>query len=147
MSAFGTVLLVLGLVAVAGTAIVAVLVWRRVQVIRRGGVEVSVRVPPDGPVENWHTGVARYQGHEFVWLRLSGLGTQPNEVLDRRRSAVVERRKPEGAERDALPDGVTVLRFRRPDGDIEYAMEPGVLTGFLSWLESAPPGSAVRRAS
>jgi hypothetical protein len=30
--------------------------------------------------------------------------------------------------------------------DIELAMAPGVLTGFLAWLESAPPGG-FRQAS
>jgi hypothetical protein len=30
---------------------------------------------------------------------------------------------------------------------IEIAMGPGALTGFLSWLESAPPGRRLPRAS
>ena len=33
-----------------------------------------------------------------------------------------------------------MLRCRSRGADVEIAMAPGVLTGFLSWLESAPPG-------
>jgi hypothetical protein len=33
-----------------------------------------------------------------------------------------------------------VLRCRAGGSDVEIAMAPGVLTGFLSWLEAAPPG-------
>jgi hypothetical protein len=33
-----------------------------------------------------------------------------------------------------------VLRCRDGQRTVELAMTPGVLTGFLSWLEAAPPG-------
>lgn len=129
------------LLAVAVLAVVTAQVGRRVSAIRQGGVQVAVRVPPGGPVQRWHTGIGRYRGDEFRWLRLTGLGTRPNEVLHRRDVSVVERRRPGPDEAGALPVGVTVLVFTRPSGeDIEIAMEPGALTGFLSWLESAPPG-------
>ena len=39
-----------------------------------------------------------------------------------------------------LPHTASVLRCRLGDREIELAMTPGVLTGFLAWLESAPPG-------
>jgi len=142
----GTDLLVtvVALLLVAALAVVTAQVWRRVQAIRAGGVQVAVRVPPGGPVQRWHTGIGRYRGDEFLWLRLSGLGTRPNEVLHRRDVEVIERRRPEAQEAAALPAGVTVLVFSRPAAqDVEIAMEPGALTGFLSWLESAPPGHGV----
>jgi hypothetical protein len=40
-----------------------------------------------------------------------------------------------------------VLRCRVGEREIELAMTPGVLTGFLSWLESAPPGPAGYRVA
>jgi hypothetical protein len=41
-----------------------------------------------------------------------------------------------------MPPSSRVLRFREADGgtEVEIAMGPDALTGFLSWLESAPPG-------
>jgi len=33
-----------------------------------------------------------------------------------------------------------VVRCRDGDGPVELAMTPDSLTGFLSWVESAPPG-------
>ena len=38
--------------------------------------------------------------------------------------------------------GASVLCCRSGDQELELAMPPGVLTGFLSWLESAPPGGS-----
>jgi hypothetical protein len=41
-----------------------------------------------------------------------------------------------------------VLRCRTPAGALELAMAPGVLTGFLAWLEATPPGrTGYRQAS
>lgn len=146
MSTVDLVVATLALLVVVVLAVVTLQVSRRVQAIRRGGVQVAVRVPPGGPVQRWHTGIARYRGDEFLWLRLSGLGTRPNQVLHRGDVEVVARRRPLDEEAAALPAGVTVLVFARSSGDLEIAMEPGALTGFLSWLESAPPGHGMPRA-
>ena len=35
----------------------------------------------------------------------------------------------------------------RAAGEVEIAMGPDALTGFLSWLESAPPGRSIPWAS
>jgi hypothetical protein len=45
------------------------------------------------------------------------------------------------------PPRASVLRCRVGEREVELAMTPGVLTGFLSWLESAPPGPAGYRST
>jgi hypothetical protein len=42
-----------------------------------------------------------------------------------------------------MPAGATVLRCRGEAGELELAMDTDALTGFLSWLESSPPGRAI----
>jgi hypothetical protein len=44
-----------------------------------------------------------------------------------------------------MPSGAVVLRCRTGVDELELAMRQDTLTGFLSWLESAPPG--VRRGA
>jgi hypothetical protein len=75
---------------------------------------------------------------------LSGLGyralslsVRPNERLVRSELEVESRRVPERDD-PALPDGV-VLRCRTGAGPRELAMDASTVTGFLSWVESAPP--------
>jgi Protein of unknown function (DUF2550) len=60
----------------------------------------------------------------------------------------VDRRPPTEAEVDAIPAAGVVLRCRTPARTLEMAMAPGVLTGFLAWLEATPPGrTGYRQAS
>jgi hypothetical protein len=40
---------------------------------------------------------------------------------------------------EALPADVTVLTCSTLTGTVDLAMEPSTATGFLSWVESAPP--------
>jgi hypothetical protein len=46
-----------------------------------------------------------------------------------------------------MPAAAAVLRCRSRGADVELAMTPGVLTGFLAWLEASPPGQGYRQAS
>lgn len=137
----GVVLLLGVLVAVAG------LIVRRLQLLRGGGVDVSLRRRVDGPDgAGWHVGVGRYRGDELAWFRLVSLWPGPTVVVDRTVLEIVDRRAPTLAEVDAVT-GV-VLRCRTPTRSLELAMAPGVLTGFLAWLEATPPGrTGYRQAS
>ena len=40
----------------------------------------------------------------------------------------------------SLLAGAVVVKCRHDEGFVEFAMSPDALTGFLAWLESAPPG-------
>ena len=42
--------------------------------------------------------------------------------------------------REAWRDGLDVVSLTADDKLVEIAMSPTVVTGFLSWYESAPPG-------
>ena len=139
--------LVFGLLLV----LLCVLGWyalRWVQMRRHGGVSVALRWHPDRERSGWHLGIGRYQGEEFVWYRVWSLRTGPDRVFSRDNLEIADRRDPIGTESYAVPQGATVLRCEsHTQNAIEIAMGPGALTGFLSWLESAPPGRRVPRAS
>ncbi|WP_199432745.1 DUF2550 domain-containing protein [Qaidamihabitans albus] len=121
---------------------------RWVRMRRLGGVSVALRWQPDRDRSGWHLGIGRYHGEEFVWYRVWSLRTGPDRVFHREELEITDRRDPIGTESYAVPAGSTVLRCESIAQEaIEIAMGPGALTGFLSWLESAPPGRRVPRAS
>ena len=122
---------------------------RRVQQLRRGGVDVSLRPLPaadDRGERRWRSGIGRYRGDQFRWFRVGGLRSSPHVVLDRTQIEIVDRRSPGAGEMHA--PNATVLQCRLPERTVELAMTPDVLTGFSSWLESTPPGrTGYRQAS
>lgn len=140
-------LAVIGLLTALGTVFGWIaLRWRGV--LKTGGVNVALRWRTQQDDLGWHLGIGRYRGEDFVWYRVMSVRRGPDKVLCRADLQVVERREPTDAEVYALPPGSSVLRFTLSSGDpIEIAMGPGTLTGFLSWLESAPPGRQIRWAS
>lgn len=91
----------------------------------------------------WQLGIARYRGDEFAWFRILNLRSGPQRILLREDLEIAERRSPTGVEIDNVPPGSTILRCRGSAGEVEIAMTQDALTGFLSWLESAPPGRRV----
>ncbi|GAA3574309.1 DUF2550 domain-containing protein [Amycolatopsis ultiminotia] len=142
-------------IAIVVLALVIVLVvvvgWygqRWIRMRRGGGVSVALRWRPDDPRSSWHLGLGRYEGDEFVWYRVWSLRSGPDRVFQRESMQIADRRDPSGSEAYAVPEGSTVLRCASSAQEaIEIAMGPGALTGFLSWLESAPPGQRLPRAS
>ena len=74
----------------------------------------------------------------LLWYRGLSLSVRPQERLSRAELRVESRRSPH---RDdlALPSDVVVLTIATPEGQRELAMESSTVTGFLSWVESAPP--------
>jgi hypothetical protein len=152
----GAVAFIAGILLLLGCLCLGYLAFRRVRLMRGGGVDVCLRRPGPSrrPVRvsrdaaaGWHFGVGKYQGNEFAWYRLTSLRPGATAVLDRTGLEIVERRHPESAEAYALPQAASVLRCRTGEREVELAMTPGVLTGFLSWLESAPPGPAGYRVA
>ena len=121
---------------------VAFLLRRRFLLSGLGAVTVWLR-PVGSP--RWSVGVAWYSGDVLLWYRGLSLSVRPQERLLPLRAAD---RVPPGA-RPGRP--VPALGRRRPhlltaEGPRELAMDPSTVTGFLSWMESAPPG-ALRRQS
>jgi hypothetical protein len=129
-----TVLLVLlgvGLVVVA----VAFLLRRRFLLSGLGAVTMWLR-PVGSP--RWSVGVAWYGGDMLLWYRGLSLSVRPQERLCRAELQVESQRSP-GREDLALPSDVVVLAIATPEGPREVAMDSSTVTGFLSWVESAPP--------
>ncbi len=130
-------------------AAAAFLATRRFLLERGGGtVECALR-KGTGP---WRLGVASYQLDELRWFSAFGISPRPDETFGRRDLAVVSRRSPDTAETAALGPGrvVVACRLHRADGDadrLELALPDSALTGLLAWLEAAPPGSHLGRAS
>jgi hypothetical protein len=138
--------LLLAVVAVAGCGIVLI-TWRRLRELRAGGIDVALRLREGDRGRGWHLGVAHYRGEEFAWYRVFSLRSGPNWVLNRSDVGIATRREPSLAETYTMPAGATVLNLTSLDRSLEVAMGPDALTGFLSWLESAPPGYSTPCAS
>ena len=100
--------------------------------------------PPSG--KGWVFGVARYNGDRIEWFRIFSYALRPRRVLERAEIEVVDRRTPRGEEELALLSGAAVLTCVHRGSRLELAMSEDALTGFLAWLEAAPPGQRVNVA-
>ncbi|MQA08103.1 MAG: DUF2550 family protein [Pseudonocardiaceae bacterium] len=142
---------ILGSLLVLLVVVLTLLVARWLRVLRVGGINVALRWRADDSGRGWHLGIGRYHGDEFVWFRVLSLRVGPNQVIRRDGLEIADRREPSSSESYAMPADSTVLRCRplRSDasGTLDIAMGPEALTGFLSWLESAPPGRRLPWAS
>jgi hypothetical protein len=126
------------LLALAGALLVALVVAfllrRRFLLSGLGAVTMWLR---PGHSARWSVGVAWYGDDSLLWYRALSLAVRPQRRLRRADLRVHGRReaKPDDL---ALPADVVVLTCETDDGPQELAMEPSTLTGFLSWVESAP---------
>jgi hypothetical protein len=112
---------------------------------RPGTIEMSLRLNTFVPERGWSPGLGRFDGDELLWFRVFSPSFKPKRRLRRHGLVVESRRAPEGEEKLALADDWVVLRCLPPrEEPVEIAFSESTLTGFLSWLEAAPPG-AMRR--
>ena len=139
------------LVDLAGVLLLLVLLYGLSLVVRRrwlsrhgGTFEFSVRVRSQRAGRGWILGLGRYSGDALEWFRIFSLSTRPKLRFRRAELEYVGRREPGGAEAYSLYSGHVVVTCRTPSGTLEVAMSPEALTGFLAWLESAPPGQRIR---
>ncbi|MBN0047759.1 DUF2550 domain-containing protein [Streptomyces actuosus] len=124
---------------------------RRRLIQRSGGTfDCSLRwdVPehPDTGGKGWSYGVARYSGDRVAWFRVFSYAPRPRRILERSSIEVAGRRLPEGEEELALLSDAVILACRHRGTRLELAMSEDALTGFLAWLEAAPPGQRVNVA-
>ena len=133
---------VLGVVVVVAVLAVVVLVVRRRLLQRTGGTfDLSLRLDPGKRFgKGWMLGLGRYEGDDLEWYRAFSYSPRPKHVYLRRDLEVRSQRKPEGPEVYSLLSGSVVVACDVPGKPIELAMGESELMGFLSWLESAPPG-------
>ncbi|MFC7621801.1 DUF2550 domain-containing protein [Microlunatus sp. GCM10028923] len=133
------------------------LALRQRWVTRQGSAfECSMRLRPvavgqlqadQTPSTNWVLGVARYSHDRVEWFRFFSFSPFPRMTFRRNGSRVVDTRDPDPAEAVALYDGQRVVRIAIGHQESievwELAMSSDSLTGFLAWLEAAPPGTAI----
>ncbi len=115
--------------------VVAFLLRRRFLLSGLGAVTMWLRPAQSG---RWSVGAAWFGDDSLLWYRALSLAVRPQQRLHRAELRVESRRRatPEDL---ALPADVIVLTCVTGDRPLELAMEPSTLTGFLSWVESAPP--------
>ena len=144
---------------VGGAIVAAVLLglfiigFRRRLIQRPGGTfDCSLRLAPenedaaDPAGKGWVYGVARYSGDRVEWFRVFSYAVRPRRVLERPAIEVRGRREPQGSEELALLSDAVVLSCTHRGTNLELAMSDDALTGFLAWLEAAPPGQRVNVA-
>ncbi|MFF5564741.1 MULTISPECIES: DUF2550 domain-containing protein [Streptomyces] len=144
-------LLVCGLVVVLVAVGLFVFGLRRRLIQRSGGTfDCSLRwnVPeePDLSGKGWVYGVARYNSDRINWFRVFSYAPRPRRTLERSAIEVLARRAPEGEEELALLSDAVILGCTHGGVRLELAMSDDALTGFLAWLEAAPPGQRVNVA-
>lgn len=132
----------IGIGVLALLAAVGILFVRRGLVTRSGGIiRSSVRVTTMLDGRGWSPGFGRFAGDELRWYRMFSFAIRPKRILRRKTLVVESRRLPEGQERLSMPADWVILRCTSERGPVEIAMARSTVTGFLSWLEAAPPGA------
>lgn len=141
-------LVVLGvlLVALLAAAALVALPLRRRWLARDGGLfECSVRLTTSTPGAGWVLGMARYNAEVLEWFRFFSYSTRPRKSFQRSDIRVLTNREPDSVEAVALYSGQRIVELEEQDaGELaghpwQIAMGMESLTGFLSWLEAAPP--------
>ncbi|MBE3001504.1 DUF2550 domain-containing protein [Nocardiopsis sp. HNM0947] len=138
-------------VLLVGAVVLLAGALRRSVIERRGGaVECYLRAPgARGRRGVWRIGFGRYGSESLGWFPIFSLRPRPTATLSRRGLVIVGRRSPTPEDRDRLPADVSVvsLGWLTAEGEdpteaaFELAMGEMAMTGFLSWLESMPPGT------
>lgn len=130
-------------VAIVALALAALAIRRRWLLGSGGAIDMSLRLRFGRVGRGWALGVGRYTGDDLLWFRVFALTLRPSRTLSRRGLRVVAQRAPQGAESWAVQSGAVIVECRDDSGPVHLAISPDALTGFLSWLESAPPGFAL----
>jgi hypothetical protein len=126
------------LFVVAGVCAVVVLIALRglALSLRRGTVLCRLRAAGQ---QAWRSGVARYTGGELHWVPFWGLRLRPRHAIARRGLTVSSRRR---LDSDEGPEGYWTVECRSAERPrVSLAMSEDALTGFLAWIESAPPSA------
>jgi Protein of unknown function (DUF2550) len=129
--------------AVIALALAVLAVRRRLLLGNGGAIDMSLRLRFGRAGRGWALGVGRYSGDDLQWFRVFAVTPRPARTLNRRQLVVLGQRLPQGSESWAVQAGAVVVECRDGSGPVQVAMSAEAVTGFLSWLESAPPGYSV----
>ncbi|MGX6605731.1 DUF2550 domain-containing protein [Micromonosporaceae bacterium Da 78-11] len=139
------VLEIAGICVIALLALLFAIFFRlRLFMVGGGTIRLQVRVSTMVPGRGWSTGLGQFAGDELRFHRMFSFGFRPKRILYRSTLTVEQRRLPEGPERLTMPGHWVILRCATGSGpgELEIAMAESTVTGFLSWLEAAPPGQS-----
>lgn len=133
-------------IAIALVLVVGLSVRRRV--LARGGstFDLSLNTRQGKSVvgaRGWVLGVGRYGDTELEWFRTFSFAWRPQRRFQRGHVQVVKRRDPVGPEAYSLHAGAVIVECLTDAGPVQLGLAPDALTGFLAWLESAPPGREI----
>lgn len=137
-------------VVVVLLALPIVFVVLRVRWLTRmgGSFECSLLLDRSDAGAGWAFGVARYVGEDLEWFRYYAVALRPGLRVSRQEGQVIAVREPDLLEAVALYGGHRIVELQagtEPDAPTwDLAMSAESVTGFLSWLEAAPPGQGPR---
>ncbi|PWJ56296.1 Protein of unknown function [Quadrisphaera granulorum] len=120
-----------------GLLLLGVALRRRALVSVPGSFECSVRRRGRA----WSSGIGRFGSHHVQWWGVISLRPGPRSTWARTDLEVVGRRAPSAEESVSLQPGDVVVRCTHRGACLELGMTSDAATGFISWLEAAPPGS------
>lgn len=122
--------------------VVALAVRRRL--LQRGGgtFDCSLRLGQTAAGQGWVLGIARYSGDAVEWFRVFSFSMRPRRVFTRTEVEIRSSRDPLSTEALGMYDGHVVVELTEAGHTVEIAMAEDALTGFMAWLESAPPGKS-----
>lgn len=130
---------VIGLLAFVGLSLLALTVRRMVLQRPVGTFVCSLRLGSHPDADGWSYGIGRYHGDRIEWFPIFSLRWKPRHVLTRRQLIVRNRRDATPGEAHSIAAGSDVMVCVFAGEPLEMAMSHGVMTGFLSWVEAAPP--------
>ncbi|MBU2661971.1 DUF2550 domain-containing protein [Actinoplanes bogorensis] len=135
------ILEVFGICVVAALVLLFAVFFRsRLLMVGGGTIRLQIRVSTLVPGRGWSTAIGQFAGGTLRIHRMFSFAFRPKRILDRGATVVEEQRRPEGPERLTMPGHWVILRLATALDEIEIAMAESTVTGFLSWLEAAPPG-------
>jgi len=137
LAASDTALVIAILLAVVVLAVLALGLRRRGITRRAGTFECCLRAPGS---RRFALAIARYTDDRLECFRWFSLSYRPRCVLDRSEVTVTRTRRAVGREASLLGAAdVLVLEFTTADGTAAMALGASALTGFMAWIEAAPP--------
>ncbi len=136
----------MSVLVVVGVAVLLVLAATMFPVGRRmylqrpmGTFACSVRLGGSGNRKGWSYGVGRYHGDRVEWFEIFSFSPRPRHVFARRELKLRGRRPARAEEIHGVPAAM-ILECDLGGKVLELAMSQDALTGFMSWVEAAPPG-------
>lgn len=129
----------LGVLALVGLALITLTARRMILQRPIGTFACSLRRGEHAAGDGWSYGIGRYHGDRIEWYRIFAVSPRPKHVLNRRPLVVRARRDATPAEAHSFPGGSLVLECTYGGEPVALAMSPDAMTGFLSWVEAAPP--------